>query len=309
MEDTRWTRRRFAGLAAAATAAGAADARAQQRGGGAGLTAASLVERIAGHSGVTPPDKTVDGFKAGDAGAVVRGVAETSMATMEVLRQAAKAGLNLVVSFEPTFYGRADAQPGAPVQGPGGRAVAQDDPILLAKRKFIEANGMVVYRLHDQWAGRRENEHARALARAMGWTMPAAGGDPATDYEVAPVRLDALVPLVRARLKAGGGLRAVGDPATRVRRVTVMPGLQALAQLTAKLPSTDLLLVGETRDWEGPEYVGDASTAGLNTGMITVGKVVSADPGMAACADWIKGFVREVPVQWIAAGEPFGRPA
>jgi hypothetical protein len=55
--------------------------------------------------------------------------------------------------------------------------------------------------------------------------------------------------------------------------------------------------------------VGDASTAGLNKGMITVGKVVSADPGMRACADWMKTFVNEVPVAWFAAGEPYWRPA
>ena len=306
MDDTRLTRRRFGGLTAAAVAAGAAEVRAQTRG---GPTAADLVKRISANSGVAPVDKGVDGFKAGDEGATVRGVAVTSMATMEVLQQAAKARLNLIVSFEPTFYGRTDAQPGVAAQGPGGRGIAQDDPILTAKRQFLKANGMVVYRLHDQWMGRQANEHARALARAMGWTRPAAGGDPATDYEIAPTRLSELVPQVRAKLKSGGGLRVIGDPASQVRHVTVMPGVQALPQLLAKLPHTDLMLVGESRDWEGPEYVGDAATAGLNKSLITVGKVVSADPGMRACADWMKGFVPEVPVQWLGAGEPFWRPA
>ena len=307
MEDSRLTRRRFGGLAAAAAAAGATGAQAQARSGGP--TAAEVVRRISENSGAPiVPDRAVDGFKAGSETAAVRGVAVTSMATLEVLRQAAKAKLNLIVSFEPTFFGRTDAQPGVPAQGPGGRGVAQDDPVLAAKRDFLKANGMVVYRLHDGWAGRRENEHARALARAMGWTRPAAGGDPAVDYEIAPTRLSDLVPQVRAKLKAGGGLRVVGDPAMQVRRVSVLPGLQTLAQLLAKLPTTDLMLVGESRDWEGPEYVDDAATAGLNKGMITVGKVVSADPGMRACADWIRGFVREVPVEWIAAGEPYWRP-
>jgi putative NIF3 family GTP cyclohydrolase 1 type 2 len=307
MGDIGLTRRRFAALTALAAAAQASEPRAQTR--GASAPAADLIKRIADASGVSPPAKTVDGFKAGDPALAVRGVAVTSMATIDVLRQAAKAGLNLVISFEPTFYGRTDAAPGAPVQGPGGRAVAQDDPILRAKRQFIDAQGMAVYRLHDQWAGRPANEHARALARAMGWSRPAPGADPATEYDIAPIRLSELVPLVRTRLNASGGLRVVGDPATRVRRVSVMPGVQALAQLTAKLPSTDLILAGETRDWEGPEYVGDASTAGLNKGLITVGRVVSEDPGMRACAEWMQGFVKDVPVRWIAAGEPYWRPA
>ena len=304
------TRRRFAGLAAAATAAHAMELRGQQPKGSANLTAGDIARRISSNSGVSLPEKTVDGFKAGDESTPVRGIAVTAMATMDVLRQAAKSGLNLVVSFEPTFYGRSDAQPNtAPQQGPGGRGIAQDDPILTAKRNFLQTNGMAVYRLHDQWAGRKENEHAIALAKAMGWTRSAAGLDPATEYEIEPTRLSQIVPQVRTRLKSSGGLRVIGDPATQVRRVTVLPGLQTIAKLLAKLPSTDLILTGETRDWEGPEYVGDASTAGLNKGLIAVGKVVSADPGMHACAEWMKVFVNEVPVQWIAAGEPYWRPA
>jgi hypothetical protein len=309
MEVFELTRRRFTGLAVAAAAAQAIELH-SQRTSGSELTAGDLVKRISDSSGVNLPERTVDGFKAGDENAKVRGVAVTAMATMDILRQASKAGLNLVLSFEPTFYGRSDAQPSAaPQQGPGGRGIAQDDPILVAKRQFIQSNGLIVYRLHDQWAGRKKNEHAIALAKAIGWTRSTAGLDPATEYDIAPTRLSDLVPQVRTRLKSSGGLRAVGDPNTLVKRVTVMPGVQALAQLLTRLPSTDLIVAGEVRDWEGPEYVGDASTANLNKGLITVGRVVSEDPGMGACASWLKTFINEVPVEWIAAGEPFWRPA
>jgi putative NIF3 family GTP cyclohydrolase 1 type 2 len=308
MEILKLTRRRFAGLAAAAAAAHAIDLDGQASKTASSLTAGDLAKRISSNSGVTLPDKTVDGFKAGDQGTTVRGIAVTSMATMDVLRQAAKAKLNLVVSLEPTFYGRTDAQPNVTMQGPGARAmVAQDDPILVAKRNFLQSNGMVVYRFHDQWTGRKENEHAKALAAAMGWTHPAA--DTATTYEIAPTSLSELVSQVRTKLKVSGGVRVVGDPKLQVRRVTVMPGTQALPQLLATLPFTDLMLAGEVRDWEGPEYVGDAATAGLNKGVITVGKVSSEDPGMRSCATWMKSFISEVPVEWIAAGEPFWRPA
>lgn len=310
MEYLKLTRRQFAGLAAAATAVRALDLRGQQPGNSPGLTAEDLARRISSNSGVSLSDKTVDGFKAGDEQTIVRGIAVTAMATIDVLRQAAKSGLNMVISFEPTFYGRSDAQPNANLQqGPGGRSIAEDDPILVAKRRLLQSNGMVVYRLHDQWAGRKQNEHAIALAHAMGWTHSAKGLDPQTEYEIAPTRLSEIVPQVRSRLRSSGGLRTIGDPNTQVRRVTVLPGLQTIAQLLARLPSTDLILTGETRDWEGPEYVGDASTAGLNKGLITVGKVVSADPGMRACAEWMKSFVSDVRVEWIAAGEPYWRPA
>ena len=321
------------------------DLHSQQKG-NSKITAADIVKRISEHSGVSLPDRAVDGFKFGDESMIVRGVAVTSMATVEVIRHAAKSGLNLVLSFEPTFFSRSDGQPaaagagggvgpgglgGPPAAGPGGpaqaqgqgqqrppaqggpggpgRGLAQDDPVLVAKRELLKSSGIVVYRLHDQWSGRKENEHAIALAKAMGWTRSAAGHDPATEYEIAGTSLSALVPQVRTKLKSSGGMRVIGDPKTLVKRVTVLPGVQELAKLLARLPSTDLILAGEVRDWEGPEYVGDASTAGLKKGLITVGRVVSEDPGMGACASWLKTFINEVPVEWIAAGEPYWRPA
>lgn len=60
--------------------------------------------------------------------------------------------------------------------------------------------------------------------------------------------------------------------------------------------------------WECVEYVADANTAGEKQGMIIIGHWVSEDEGMRVCADWLKTFVSEVPVQWIPAGDPFWRP-
>jgi hypothetical protein len=104
-------------------------------------------------------------------------------------------------------------------------------------------------------------------------------------------------------------LRVVGDPAAKIRRVAVLPGLQPLSVLTARLPAADLIVIGESRDWEGAEYAGDTVAAGEKKGLIAIGRVVSEDPGMRACSDWMKTFIKEVPVQWISTGEPFWRPA
>jgi hypothetical protein len=62
------------------------------------------------------------------------------------------------------------------------------------------------------------------------------------------------------------------------------------------------------REWEGVEYAFDAMTAGLSKGMIVIGHWVSEDPAMQLCADWLKTFISEVPVEWIPAGNPFWKP-
>jgi hypothetical protein len=59
---------------------------------------------------------------------------------------------------------------------------------------------------------------------------------------------------------------------------------------------------------EGVEYTADANTAGEEKGMILIGHWVSDDQGMRLCADWLKTFISEVPIQWISAGDPFWRP-
>jgi hypothetical protein len=40
-----------------------------------------------------------------------------------------------------------------------------------------------------------------------------------------------------------------------------------------------------------------------------LGHIPSEQAGMKHCAGWLKGFVAEVPVQFVAAEEPFWTPA
>jgi len=91
------------------------------------------------------PDAGPDGFKAGNPETEVRGIATTAMATVDVLRQAVKSGLNLIVTHEPPFFGSRDAAAPPPTPTPGGRGrgpigVAADDPVYKAKKEFIEKN-------------------------------------------------------------------------------------------------------------------------------------------------------------------------
>jgi hypothetical protein len=71
----------------------------------------------------------------------------------------------------------------------------------------------------------------------------------------------------------------------------------------------DLIVAGEVREWENTFYAADIFTAGEKRTLVTVGRVVSEEPGMRACAEWLKTVVKEVPSRWIAAGDPYWRPA
>jgi len=288
VESTDVSRRQFI-LGAATTVLSAGRVRAQRQ----SLTAQQVVDRIRASLGVPWRDTTVDGFKAGDTSTVVTGVATTVMATLDVLRRAATAGQNLVITQEPTFYAANDE--------PGNRAA---DPVYLAKRGFIDQQRLVVWRFSDHWNARQPNESATALAATLGWSgkrLP----DAEQIYQVPETTLGALVAHVRSRLKVRGGLRVVGQPAMGVRTVFVSPGTTAVPGTILNLRRADVVLAGEPREWEVVPYALDTWSADRGKGMIALGRIVSEAPGMQACAAWIQSIVPEVRVEAMPTADPY----
>ena len=278
----------------------------------AGSSTEDIVKQIQERLGGNWPATGLDGFKAGNPQTGVRGIATTAMATMEVLRQASKAGLNLIVTYEPTFFGSRDGAP-PPSPAPGGRGggfggVSADDPVYKAKREFIEKNNLVVFRLRDHWQARKENDMAAGLADSLGWAAHPVPGETMM-FDIPSATMEDIVALIRKKLNLRGGLRAVGDRKAKVRRVMPIPGLIAIDTMYKYFDKTDLLVTGEVREWECPSYAQDTVTAGQKRSLVTIGRVASEDPGMRFCAQWLKTFVKDVPVQWISSGDPYWRAA
>jgi putative NIF3 family GTP cyclohydrolase 1 type 2 len=258
------------------------------------LTAEAVVQRIQSGLGGDWPSSGPDGFKAGDPSIGVKGIATTAMATLDVLKQAVNANANLILTYEPTFYSRADG-------------FSADDPVIKAKREFIEKNGLVVFRLRDHWQARKEGEMVLGLAAALGWSSRRVNNDDSL-YDIPPAAAEATVASIRAKLNLRGGLRAVGDRNATIRRVLLFPGSMTPATMWQRYSEVDMIVAGEVREWENTHYAADMFTAGEKRALVTVGRIVSEDPGMRACADWLKNIVNEVPAKWIGAGDPYWRP-
>jgi len=261
------------------------------------LTAQQVIDRIRARVGVPWRNTTVDTFKAGDPATVVTGIATVVMATVPTLRQAAAAGRNLIVTFEPTFYSGND--------DPGPRA---SDPVYLAKKAFIDQHKLVVWRFSDHWGARAPNEFASALAETLGWGALRTADNPLI-YAIPSTTLGVLTAHVRSRLGVKGSLRVVGAPAMPIRRVLLSPGTTDLPGTIRNLPHADVILSGEPREWEAVEYVLDTASTSQRKGMIAVGRLVSEEPGMRACAAWLRTFITEVTVEAIAAVDPYWRIA
>jgi len=103
----------------------------------------------------------------------------------------------------------------------------------------------------------------------------------------------------------------VRDPELQVRRVVANWGYVSQERgidLLAR-PDVDVVIGGEAREWEVVEYAQDVIRSGKKKALILMGHVVSEQSGMKYCAEWLRSFVTEVPVEFVAAPEPFWSPS
>jgi len=264
------------------------------------LTAGQLIQRIKDHTGGSWGGATVDTIKAGDPNTVVTGIATTFLDTYNVLERAARAGKNLIVTHEPTFYNHQDETTGI-----------EDDRVFLQKKALIEKHKMVIWRFHDHWHARGPHPDGilEGMTAALGWKKYQDPHDP-KHFVLPEARLDALAGDIQRRLGIRT-LRVVGKPEMKVRQIGLLPGASGRERQIAMLEkkNVEILVAGEASEWETVEYVRDAAAEGRRKGLILLGHEPSEEAGMKYCAAWLKTFIPEVPIEFIQAGEPFWRPA
>ena len=259
------------------------------------VTARELVEEIKKQVGVEWKKDTVDTFKAGNPDTVVTGVAVTMMATMNVLQRASAKGLNFVITHEPTFYAHLDTPEGIP----------ESDPVWAEKRAFIEKHGLVVWRFHDHWHMRKPDGIEAGVVRVLGWEK-FQRPDNQYLFVMPEITLKELAEQVSRKLDSSV-VRVVGEPEMKITKLGLSPGAAGSQREIHALEQDDVqvLLVGETREWETVEYAADAVSEGRNKALIVLGHVPSEQPGMEECARWLKGFVKNLPVEFVPAKQPF----
>lgn len=261
------------------------------------LTAGQVIDRIKANVGAPARPQTVDNLIAGTPDTPVKGIATTMMATLDVLQRAAAAGKNMIITHESTFFSHQDRID-----------QLQQDATYQYKRDFLNKNQMAVFHFHDQWHDRKPDGIATGMLRELGWEKFADPQNPKS-FTFPGTPLARLAKELETKLKIRT-LRVIGDPQLPIKNAlaswgncSLMPGIPFLAR-----PNVDVLILGETHEWELVEYVQDQIASGQKKALIVLGHVVSEQSGMKYCADWLKGFIKEVPIEFIAAAEPFWRP-
>jgi putative NIF3 family GTP cyclohydrolase 1 type 2 len=258
-------------------------------------TAREVAAAIQEHIGIPWQKETVDTFKAGNPDTPVTGIAVTMMATIDVLERAAANGQNLVITHEPTFYNHLDRPDG----------MDENDAVWKEKRAFLENHGMVVWRFHDHWHRRKPDGILAGMVHAMGWEKYQQEENPYL-FTMPERTLAALAAEVAKKL-GSPVVRVVGERGMKVTRIAFSPGSAGFVREThaLEMDNVEVLLVGETREWETVEYAADALSEGKRKALIVIGHVPSEQAGMEECARWLKMFVKDVPIEFVPTKQPF----
>jgi putative NIF3 family GTP cyclohydrolase 1 type 2 len=258
------------------------------------MTAQDVVERMKDQLTCAWAKKTVDTFKAGHPEQEVTGVACTFMATVDVLKKAAELGCNLVITHEPTYYNHLDQ-----------KDLLENDPVYAAKQAIIEENKLVVFRFHDHWHRTSPDGIYVGMIDKLQWSPYLVQGEK-NIFELPGNTLGEVTEHMK-KVFPDAIIRVIGDPDLVIEKAAYSagaPGSTTHIRLLQK-EEINLVIIGEAPEWESLAYVNDASQAGLPKSMIILGHTISEEAGMEYCATWMQTFIKEVPVHFIASGDPF----
>ena len=233
-------------------------------------------------------ENTVDVFKAGNPDTEIKGIAVCMFADMRTLQKAVEMNCNFIITHEPIFYNHLDET-----------EAYTNNPVYKEKRKFIEDHKLVVFRFHDHIHMTQPDGIYAGMIEKLGW-KDFAVNDGGTLYSMPEKQLANFARELKDQLGLQT-VRVIGNPEMKFTKVGLAVGAPGGARQIQMLnmPEVEVMVAGEATEWETYLYANDAVTLGKNKAVIFVGHIKSEEAGMDYCAQWLKGFVKGVPIHFI----------
>lgn len=257
-------------------------------------TARQIISQMQQHLTCQWSQETVDTFKSGNPDDVVTGVAVSMFANMETLRQAVARNCNLIIVHEPTFYNHPDKT-----------EMLENNPVYREKLAYIQKHKLIIFRFHDHWHRTVPDGIYVGMIDKLGWKANQTDNS-MMFFKFNEQTVGGFAQKLQEKLK-GSQLRIVGDLSMRFTNVALAVGAPG-SQSHIKLLSgefTELLVAGEAQEWETYQYVLDASMLGMKKAAIFTGHIPSEEAGMEYCAQWMKTFIKEIPVIFLENGSAY----
>jgi putative NIF3 family GTP cyclohydrolase 1 type 2 len=262
------------------------------------LTAGDVIDRVKAQVGVPWKTPTVDTIKGGNAGNVVTGITTTFMATLDVIQRSAAAGRNMIITHEPIFWNNLDLPDGL-----------TDNPLYRHKMEVIDRGKLVVWRFHDHWHARSPDGIMEGQHQALGWDRyrnVAVEGINNGVFELPQTMTLREFAEDVARNLQSDNTRVIGNPATKINKVCNTSN--HLRGSVEALPFADAFIIKEAdRENDLAEWCRDTVLSGQQKGFVFISHNRGEEFGMVNCARWLRTFIPELPVEFIASGDPFWR--
>ena len=236
-----------------------------------------------------PFPQTVDTLKTGSREQKVTGIVTTMFATITVIREAIELKANFIIAHEPTFYNHAD-----------DTVWLDADPVYQFKRKLLDEYGITVWRNHDYVHSLAIDGVQAGVVKELGWEeyyrQHAVLNLPETT-------LGNLITHIKTKMNVPA-LRYVGDLSQKLSKIALMPGAaggrRQIEMIQKEKP--EVLICGESPEWETPEYVRNANEMGEKLGLIVIGHSASEEGGSEFMADWVRKTISGMPVFHVPSG-------
>ena len=225
----------------------------------------------------------------------VSGIATTMFPTLEVIEKTAKIGANLIVAHETLYYNHQDETDWL-----------EEDEVFLYKKALIEKHQIAIWRFHDYWHRRRPDGIAEGNLKKLGWEKYYNPESTRLLTLPQPQPLRDILLHIKQQLEIPQ-VRLVGDLDQVCQSIYLAFGAIDSRMIIAGKQENkpDLILCGETREWETVERVRDGRLMGKITALMILGHELSEAPGMEFAAKWIQEKIPGIPVNYIASGNPF----
>ncbi len=256
--------------------------------------AAIVIETIIKNTGSQKFPETVDVIKEGDPQTQVKGIVTSMFATMEVLKAAVEKNCNLIIVHEPLYYNHVDET-----------EQFKNDQVFLEKQRYIRENKLVIWRFHDYIHSMKPDGIESGMLVKLGWKKYAVNGR--LDQFILPeTNLKGLLKDLKGKFP-DYTFYVIGDPEMKLSKVTLAAGAPGSMYHIRLLEdeNTDVVLAGESQQWETYEYARDAVSQGRKKAVIFLGHIASEEAGMEYCAEWLKTFVKDIPVHFVEAGPSY----
>ena len=238
---------------------------------------------------------TVDQLRSGSMEQEVTGIVTTMFPTIEVIEKTKKAGANFIIAHETPFYNNNDET-----------EWLKNDDAYKYKMDLLNKYNIAIWRFHDHWHAHKPDGITMGNLIKFGWEKYYNPETPRMITLPKPMTIQAIAAFVKQKLNISM-VRVVGNLKQECRTIYLAFGyMDPRAQIPVIQQSKpDLILSGETREWETVERVRDGLLMGQKTSLMVLSHSVSEEAGMEYAVKWLEPKLPGIKIMNIPSNNPF----